>query len=102
LSVRGTRWQGSGEDYITRIFVICAPYKWYTGDKITMKEMGWACGTYGRQERCIQGFGRETEGRNHLEDLRVDGRIILKWFLEKCDGEVWTELLWCGVGSRLL
>jgi hypothetical protein len=25
-----------------------------------MNEIGGACGTYGRQERCIQGFGRET------------------------------------------
>jgi len=66
------------------------------------KEMGWACGTYGRRERCVQGFGREIEGRNYLKDLGIDGMIILKWILEKLDGEAWTELLWCGVGSRLL
>ena len=65
--------------------------------------MGWACGTYGRQERCVRGFGRETEGRNHLEDLGIDVRITLKWIFEKCDGETWIELLSCGVGigSRL-
>ena len=31
----------------------------YFGDQIE-DEMGGACGTHGRQERCIQGFGGET------------------------------------------
>ena len=33
--------------------------------KIKKNVMGWACVTYGRQERCIEGFGggtREKEG----------------------------------------
>jgi hypothetical protein len=29
-------------------------------------EMGGACGTYGREERCIQGFGGEPEGKRPL------------------------------------
>ena len=32
----------------------------YSGDQIQKNEMGRACGTYGRQEMCIQGFGGET------------------------------------------
>jgi hypothetical protein len=28
----------------------------------------------------------KVEGRNHLEKPDVDGRIILKWMLEKLDG----------------
>jgi len=30
-----------------------------SGDQIKWNEMGGACGTYGGEERYIQGFGRE-------------------------------------------
>jgi hypothetical protein len=30
------------------------------GDKIEKNEMGGACSTYGRRERCINDLGRET------------------------------------------
>ena len=33
---------------------------------------------YGGQERCIQGLVRDLRERDHLEDIGVDGRIILK------------------------
>jgi hypothetical protein len=36
-----------------------------------------AYGTYGREDNFVHGFGVETS-REHLKDLGVDGRIILK------------------------
>jgi hypothetical protein len=39
-------------------FVLLTNY--YSSDKIKKNEIGWACGTCGRQDRCIQGFGGET------------------------------------------
>jgi hypothetical protein len=34
--------------------------KYYTGNKIKENVMGGACGTFWRQERCIQGFGGQA------------------------------------------
>jgi hypothetical protein len=39
---------------------------------------------YGEEDSCIQGFGGESYGRDHLENLSVDGKI--KWIFEKWDG----------------
>ena len=37
--------------------------------------------------------------RDHLEDLSVDGRIILNWNFKKWDGEACTGLLWLSIGT---
>jgi hypothetical protein len=34
------------------------------------------------------------KGRDHLEDLGVDGRIILEWILGKQGGKVWAGCIW--------
>jgi len=34
-----------------------------------------------RDEKCIQNFGQKIKGRNHSEDLGIDGMIVLEWIL---------------------
>jgi hypothetical protein len=51
-------------------------------------------GVYREEDKCILGSGEKTcKDRDHLEDLRVDGKISLKSVLKKQDGRVWTRFI---------
>jgi len=39
-----------------------------------------------------------SEGKAHLEDRGVDGRIILKWIFKTWDVGVWTGSIWLRIG----
>jgi hypothetical protein len=54
-------------------------------------EMGRACITYGGREDVRAGCrcGNLREG-DSFEDPGIDGRIILRWLLEKWNGDAWT------------
>jgi hypothetical protein len=47
---------------------------------------------------------RNLGERVHLEDVGVDGRIILRSIFRKRNVEAWTGLIWfrIGTGDRLL
>ena len=49
----------TGEDYITRSFVI-STHQIYLNDQIKKNEMGGAHGMYGGLKRCIQDLGGEN------------------------------------------
>ena len=41
----------------------------------------------------------EPEGKNHLEDLGVDGRIILRRTFRKFEAGAWTGSIWSRIGT---
>ena len=41
----------------------------------------------------------KPEGKNHLGDPGVDGRIILRWIFRKWDVRIWTGSSWLRIGT---
>jgi hypothetical protein len=44
-------------------------------------EVDGECSAHARDEKCLQMLVEIRKGRDHSEDLDIDGRIILKWNL---------------------
>jgi hypothetical protein len=42
---------------------------------------------------------RKPEGKNHLEDLGIDGKVILKCILKKQDVRMGTKFIFLGIGT---
>jgi hypothetical protein len=62
--------------------------------------MGVARSTYGREERCIESYGVEPEGKiDQLEDPGVVGKMVLKWIIRKWDVGTWTGSSWFRIGT---
>jgi len=62
--------------------------------------MGGSRGTHGVERasahRVWWGDPRE---RDRLEDLGVEGRIIMQWAFKKWEGKAWTGLTWLRIGT---
>jgi hypothetical protein len=56
--------------------------------------VGGACGTHGRGETCVQGFGgKARKEKDHLKDRGADGRMGSKWTLGRlARGVEWIQL----------
>jgi len=53
----------------------------------------------GRREAYAGFWWRNLRERDHLGDLDVGGRIILRWIFRKWDVGVWTEWSWLRIGT---
>jgi hypothetical protein len=45
-------------------------------------------------------WSKNLEERKHLEDLDVDGMLILEWISEKEAGKFWIGFMWLRIGNR--
>jgi hypothetical protein len=62
---------------------------------------GGGCNKYEKCERGVKYFAVNPEkGRGLLEGLIIDGRIILKYILNRVDGVYWINLVQNGVQYR--
>jgi hypothetical protein len=41
----------------------------------------------------------KPEGKSHLEDTGVDGRIILRWIFRMWDIRAWSGSMWLRIGT---
>jgi hypothetical protein len=44
-------------------------------------------------------WSENVKGRDHVEDLGVNGKIILERILGKEGGKVWTGSIWLRIGT---
>jgi len=96
----GKKDQNTREEYMMTSFTICSRHK-INYDQINEYKMEGACGMQGGEEKCIPSCDWETcDGREGLEDVSVDRRIILNCMLKELDGTSWDGFKWLRLGTR--
>jgi hypothetical protein len=62
-------------------------------------ERGWVCSRHDTWEIHTKFWAENLKGGDCFEHLGIDGKIILKWILEKQVGKLWTGFIWLRIGT---
>jgi hypothetical protein len=46
----------------------------------------------------VEVWWENLKKRDHLEDMHIDGGIILKFILKECNERMWIEFSWLRIG----
>jgi hypothetical protein len=79
------KWREDGEDWTTRSFITCRLRQILCVGHVARM---------GPMRSIYKTLVWKLKGRDHLEDLGVDGRIMLEWILNKYIGRMWTRFIW--------
>jgi hypothetical protein len=69
---------------------------------IKTRRIRWARNVAGIQETEMHKvlWPVKLKERDHLGDLGIEWRIILKWILNEQDGRTWTAFMWLRTGAN--
>jgi len=69
--------------------------------EIKSRRMRWVghVARMGEERRCIGSWWGNRRGRDHWQDVYVDGWIILGWISRRWDVSIWTGLGWFRIGT---
>jgi hypothetical protein len=65
---------------------------------ISEDQLGGTCRTLGENLNACRFWWGNLKERDYLENLVIDGRVIVKYILKKWDGRVLTGLIWLRIG----
>jgi hypothetical protein len=76
-----------------RNFIICKHPRYHYAGQVKANEVGGACGTHGRGEEIVQGFGGKAR---RIETAREDG---IRMVLREIGLGVWIGFYWLRIGT---